>query len=407
MTYTLVIHFARYGPYHYARLKAAAQELQPIGWQVMGLQTAALDATYAWDTQNLADSAPSLTTAFPNRVHEEITSAECKQGLFPLLTKLQPDAVAIAGWGSNDALTSLSWCRQHRVRSIVMCESREVDGRRVFWKEWIKRLVIRRFDQAIVGGKSHRDYLVKLGMPAERIRFGYNVVDNAYFREQSSSWRVKDHQHYVNNNPYFLASNRFVQRKNLIRLVQAFAAVMSRANLRSSSTHDLCLVGDGPDRAALLSTCDALGLHIVDCAPWEADPVVSSAANGPKVFLPGFRQIDELPRFYAHASCFVHPAISEPWGLVINEAMACGLPVLCSSNCGAAEELVGDGVNGYLFDPLDTEAITRSLQAFLNLSPDVKASMGASSHLRVERLNSLKSFGNGLLELINDPVSAR
>jgi glycosyltransferase involved in cell wall biosynthesis len=402
MTKTLVIHFARFGPYHHARLKAAMQALQPIGWQVVGLETAGSDATYAWDAENRADFEPPLITAFPNRVHEEISRAECKQGLYPLLSKLQPDAMAIAGWGSNDALTSLGWCRQHGVKSIVMSESREVDGRRVWWKEWIKRLLIRRFDRALVGGKSHRDYLVKLGMSSDRIRLGYNVVDNAFFLGQSSSWRVKDHQLGVAINPYILASNRFVPRKNLIRLVQAFAAVTCTETLDDPGTSDLCLVGDGPERAALLSTCEALGLPVVDSAPWEVNSVVSSAATGPRVFLPGFRQIDELPRFYAHACCFVHPAISEPWGLVINEAMACSLPVLSSTNCGAAEELVCDGVNGYLFDPLNTAAITRCLKTFLNLSPEVRAEMGAASALTLERICPVDAFGTGLRELLSE-----
>jgi Glycosyltransferase len=124
--------------------------------------------------------------------------------------------------------------------------------------------------------------------------------------------------------------------------------------------------------------------------------------EAPRVFLPGFRQIDELPQFYAHACCFIHPAISEPWGLVINEAMACSLPVLSSTNCGAAEELVCDGVNGYLFDPLNTAAITRCLQIFLNLSPELRAEMGAASALTLERVCPVGAFGTGLRELLGE-----
>lgn len=406
MVKCLVIHFARYGPYHLARLDAAVRAIQPLGWKVIGLETSGSDATYSWDITMRDGAGAHVITAFPNRVHEQITLAECKRGLHPLLEKLQPDAVAIAGWGSTDAFVVLNWCRKHRVQAIVMSESREADGTRVWWKEWMKHLLIRRFDRALVGGQSHRDYLVKLGLPAEQIRCGYDVVDNAYFRDQSSGWRAKKHQAGTAMAPYFLASNRFVPRKNLIRLLQAFAAVRLHEPFVHAPIPDLCLLGDGPERPALLSIAEALSLAVVESAPWEVDSELPVAASAPRVFLPGFRQIDQLPRFYAHACCFVHPAISEPWGLVINEAMASSLPVLCSTNCGAAEELVCDGVNGYLFDPLDTAAITRCLEVFLNLSPEAKAEMGAASALTLERVCPVDAFGTGLRELLSEQFPA-
>lgn len=401
MKKTLLIHFARYGPYHYARLRAAVEVLEPLGWQVMGFETAGSDTTYAWDQQKGCEFHHHLITAFPKRVHEEITVAECKLVLPPLLAKIQPDAVAIAGWGSTDARVCLDWCRQHGVISIVMSETREIDGRRLWWKEWLKSMLIRRFAGALVGGKSHRDYLVKLGILPKQICCGYNVVDNAYFRKESCNWRIKDHESGLCINPYLLASNRFVERKNLTRLVQAFADLGPADSTERGVPIDLCLVGDGPQRAALLSTCAALDLPVVEAAPWDMEPEVSSVRIRPRVFLPGFRQIEELPRFYAHACCFVHPAISEPWGLVINEAMACGLPVLCSANCGAAEELVIGGVNGASFDPLDTASISRVLRSFLTLLPEQKAAMGEASAELIEQRVPTSAFGQGLASILS------
>jgi glycosyltransferase involved in cell wall biosynthesis len=408
MTKTLVLHFARYGPYHYARLKAAAEVIEPLGWQVVGLETAGTDATYAWDETKRGDSERQVITAFPTRVHEEITPRECRRGLHPLLDEIQPDAVAIAGWGSMDARACLDWCRHHHALTIVMSETREADGRRVWWREWLKSRLISHLDGALVGGKSHRDYLVKLGLPKELIRYGYNVVDNAYFRAESAQWRVKDQQLGLVIKPYILASNRFVERKNLIRLVQAYSAV-ARTDVSKygfGAAPDLCLVGDGPEHAKLQSTCQALDLPVVEAAPWEEASDIPFASTGPRVFLPGFRQIEELPRFYAHACCFVHPAISEPWGLVINEAMACGLPVLCSSNCGAAEELLIHGVNGFKFNPLDTVSLFTGIISFLNLSPEQKAAMGESSAHTLDRLYPTEAFGAGLIELIKRPALA-
>ena len=455
---TLVIHFARYGPYHYARLRSAADALAPLDWEVVGLETAGNDATYAWDETRGEEAGPQVITAFPGRVYEEITSAECKRVLRPLLDELKPDAVAIAGWAAADALACLSWCRKNDVRRIVMSETREADGKRVWWKELIKRYLISRFDGALVGGKSHRNYLVKLGMPADRIAFGYNVVDNAYFREaclkvrKSEGLKVReeeigdgglgtgDREQDANSSSqlsafqfsaftpkYFLSSNRFIERKNLARLIEAYSIYIqkSKFNHHQSSIWHLCLLGDGELKADLHAQCHRLGLHVIESAPWELTSPTSKIENHQSsisnqrsasslttdhrpptsglVFFPGFRQIDELPRFYANAACFVHPALEEPWGLVLNEAMACGLPILSGDNVGAAEELVDDGVNGWIFDATDVGAMEECLARVSALDEEARAAFGQASERILEARCPTEAFGRGLADLLIAP----
>jgi 1,2-diacylglycerol 3-alpha-glucosyltransferase len=104
----LLIQFARFGPYHHARLKSAADALAPLGWEVLGLETAGNDLTYAWDETRGEEADLQVITAFPGRVHEEITSAECKRVLRPLLDELKPDALAIAGWAGPPNPTFLT-----------------------------------------------------------------------------------------------------------------------------------------------------------------------------------------------------------------------------------------------------------------------------------------------------------
>lgn len=412
----LLIHFARFGPYHHARLRAARDVLAPLGWEVYGLETAGTDATYAWDENKPDSERVRVITAFPGRVHEEITAAECRNGLPPLLDALAPDAIAIAGWANPDALACLSWCRKNDVRRIVMSETREADGKRVWWKELIKRYLIARFDGALVGGKSHRDYLMKLGMPAEKVRFGYNVVDNAYFAEECLKVR-KSKVDGQEEQPYFLASNRFIDRKNLSRLIEAYSSYNQQTTIKNphSSIWPLCLLGDGELRSAHIARCLELGLQVKESAPWESDltpdsstphslptPLATSGParrSSPTVYFPGFRQIDELPRFYAHAGCFIHPALEEPWGLVINEAMACGLPILSSDNVGAAEELVDDGVNGWRFDATDVGALADLMSRISGFEFPLSNFSSASRRILEERAPTI-AFGKGLEGLL-------
>lgn len=447
----LLIHFARYGPYHHARLRAAHGVLAPLGWEVIGLETAGTDATYAWDENKPVSDGLRVVTAFPGRVHEEITAAECRNALPPLLDALAPDAIAIAGWASPDALTCLSWCRKHDVKRIVMSETREADGKRMWWKEWIKRYLISRFDGALVGGKSHRDYLVKLGMGVEKISFGYNVVDNGYFSEKTQDFKTQDPREEgdsqgagvrghgadvvnlpidrpsvssslltdhcsLGTSPYFLASNRFIERKNLARLVEAYGAYARRGQESGdrsqesgdSTTWPLVLLGDGELKPALIAKCHALGLQVIETAPWDSSltpdpcrlPPVSSSPTPGIVFFPGFRQIDELPRFYAQAGAFVHPALEEPWGLVVNEAMAGGLPILSGNNVGAAEELVDDGVNGWTFDATHVAEMADCLMRVSALDDEARAACGQASVRILEERCPTEAFGRGLAEII-------
>jgi glycosyltransferase involved in cell wall biosynthesis len=102
------------------------------------------------------------------------------------------------------------------------------------------------------------------------------------------------------------------------------------------------------------------------------------AAAGPRAFFYGFRQIAENPVFYALADSFVLPSAYEEWGLVVNEAMACGLPVIVSRTAGCAEDLVRDGENGFRFEPTSASELAACL-ARLDESPSLRVLMGERS----------------------------
>jgi len=95
----------------------------------------------------------------------------------------------------------------------------------------------------------------------------------------------------------------------------------------------------------------------------------------------------------------VHPALEEPWGLVVNEAMASGLPVICSRTTGAAE-LVEEGMNGFLFDPCETEALATLLVRVANMSSEERSAMGNCARRALRKSVPVSAFGVGLLKLL-------
>jgi glycosyltransferase involved in cell wall biosynthesis len=123
------------------------------------------------------------------------------------------------------------------------------------------------------------------------------------------------------------------------------------------------------------------------------------------VHLPGFKQYEELPAWYAAAGAFVHASTSEQWGLVVNEAMAAGLPVLVSNRCGCAPELVREGVNGFTFNPNDEEALANHLLHVSSMSPGARKEMGRASQQIITSL-APEQFGKGLLAAAQQAVKS-
>jgi glycosyltransferase involved in cell wall biosynthesis len=100
---------------------------------------------------------------------------------------------------------------------------------------------------------------------------------------------------------------------------------------------------------------------------------------GGQVNFAGLKTAKETVLYYAFAGCFVLPSTREPWGLVVNEAMASGLPVIVSSRCGCVEDLVEPGGNGFLFDPAHDGELTDRMLTIAESSPRVIGKMGQRS----------------------------
>ena len=201
----------------------------------------------------------------------------------------------------------------------------------------------------LVSGTASASYVRGLGF-AGPVRTGYDVVDNEAFAHGADAARSDG----ADDAPHFLAINRFVARKNLHSLIDAHARYTAAVDAKGDAPWPLVLLGDGPERASLEAGVEARG----------------------QVHFGGFVQVDALPAHYGRAAALVHPALHDQWGLVVNEAMAAGLPVLVSRAAGCAADLVEDGVTGWTFDPNDTDAIADALARIAELPTADRHAMG-------------------------------
>ncbi len=369
--------FLNYGPYHFARLTAAQSLAAGSGWEVVGLSMASHQADYTWQT----DTGDIVITASPHLTLEQVPAKQWRTMLTPILDQVHPDVCAIAGYSHRAMLSLITLCGERDIPWILMSDSQEIDEVRRPCLEWTKSRLVRLASSGLVAGQPHLDYLAKLGLPATETSLGYDVVDNGYFARESAKWR----EHSLPQSSYFLASARFIPKKNLFRLLEAYSLASQPHTANGQSPWPLVLLGDGDLKSKLLAHAAKLGLKIIEHSPWELETLnlkPATRASQPTVYFPGFRQIDELPRFYAHAGAFVHASTSEQWGLVVNEAMACGLPVIVSNRCGCAPDLVQDGVNGWTFDPYSVEALAPLMDRVSSLPETARTTLGeASRHI--------------------------
>jgi glycosyltransferase involved in cell wall biosynthesis len=124
------------------------------------------------------------------------------------------------------------------------------------------------------------------------------------------------------------------------------------------------------------------------------------AGLGSLVRFPGFQQYPDLPAWYGLAEALVLASESDQWGLVVNEAMAAGLPVIVSSRCGCAPDLVREGENGLVFDPGGPSSIAEALGAVAQMDAPRRAAMGARSRQLIAAF-SPEDFALGLRAAID------
>jgi 1,2-diacylglycerol 3-alpha-glucosyltransferase len=349
---------------------------------IVGVEACGAEGTYAWESVEGADAFTRLTLTARGEGSHEWRRRLASQ-MEKALNETRPDVVAVPGWSFTDALCGLGWCARIGIPAIVMSDSHGGGERRSWWKEEPKRRVVSLFSSALVAGRPHADYLIQLGMPRERIFLGYDAVDNGYFEdkaEESRNQKAESRNKFGLPERYFLASARFIEEKNLLRLIQAYARYRTLCEKSVLSgpvvPWSLVLLGDGPLRDSLSSQLSTLNLH-------------------GHVQMPGFKQYPDLPTYYGLASALILPSVSETWGLVVNEAMASGLPVLVSNRCGCVPDLVQDGVNGFTFDPLDVEALAQLMFKISAFQPFRLSAFGDASRTIISEWGP-ERFANGL-----------
>lgn len=230
------------------------------------------------------------------------------------------------------------------------------------WKEWLKRTMFTSIDGVITPGHDGRVYAYRCGTPADKIFLVPHTIDVERF--STGSAQARQHRDATRarlgvTGCTFIYVGRLWRGKGLQFLLEAFGATQRRSRAPVS----LLFVGDGPDESRLRRYAADLKL-----------------AN---VVFAGFQSSADLPDLYAASDVFVFPTLGDPYGLVLDEAMACSLPLISTSAAGELELRIDQGRNGLIVQPGDSAALAAAMSK-LEREPDLRSEMGRLSRTMVE-----------------------
>lgn len=294
------------------------------------------------------------------------------------------DAFIVVGWYLKTFWQAIRACRRAGVPILVRGDSQLRTPRPLLKRlamEVRQRWLLRQFDGFLYVGERNREYLAHYGVPPEKMFFAPHFVDNEWFRgkaeierkrkaEIRKRWGIPEEAFCV------LFCGKFISKKRPMDLVEA-ARILTAENAKSAKENSkqpvhLLFAGSGEIGAQLRANCNVIfdAERPVEKQKVESRKQKSSISNlpssmsaRPRATFAGFLNQSELPPAYAAADVLVLPSDGgETWGLVVNEAMACGLPAIVSDAAGCAPDLIDEGRTGFTFALGDTAQLAQRLK---------------------------------------------
>ena len=296
------------------------------------------------------------------------------RGLGGALRQTSPDAIVCGGYNYLASWQALWWARSRHIPFLLWSESNLHDLRHEHKAvEFLKNEFLRRCGGFVVSGLAAREYLRTHGIEDRFVYTAPNAVDNALFAAAAAKARQDpDATRSSLSLPsrYFLFIGRLVKEKGVFDLLAAYAKL--EKDVRRGI--GLVFAGDGEVRPELEEQARAVSPGVIRFA--------------------GFVHREHLAKYYALADALILPTHTDTWGLVVNEAMACGLPIVVSRVAGCVADLVDEGWNGFLCAPGDATSLAVAMKKLAD-SPELCTTMGANSAQRISQY-SPQTWAEGL-----------
>lgn len=292
------------------------------------------------------------------------------KGLYKYISEIKPEVIISEGFFQFTPWAVL-YSFIHKIPLIIAYERTAHTERNCPFYRRLYRKIINLFVSGyVVNGVLSKEYLISLGAKPDRIYTGAMCADSFHLAQSVRNFSASEKASLkqtlnVDQRGYlYIYVGRIIELKGVIYLLKAWEKHILKHNYDK-----LLIIGDGilqHDYKHQFSSCNSI------------------------VFT-GSIDYADIYKYYAIADVFVIPTLEDNWSLVVPEAMACGLPIACSIYNGCYPELVHDGINGTLFDPLKEETILTALDYFHSV--DLKTFGAASARIEAD-FNPKKTADN-------------
>jgi len=312
-------------------------------------------------------------------------NALLNRGVGRALAAASPDVILCGGYSYIASWQALLWARSRSIPFLLWSESNRQDLRRGHaLVEFLKGEFVRRCDGFVVPGRSAREYLRSQKIKETSIFTAPNAVDNDLFGSAAATARREAgarRRELGLPDRYFLFVGRLVPEKGVFDLLSAYAKLDDAVRQQVG----LVFVGDGVSRRKL-------------------EEQAASIMPG-RVRFSGFAHREQLAEYYALAQALILPTYTDTWGLVVNEAMACGLPAILSRAAGCGADLMKESWNGLLVPPKDVAALTEAMASLAN-RPDLCVTMGANAVQHISHYSPAE-WATGVARAVETTAGAR
>jgi len=326
----VLIIYEHCSPHQVTAVEHSRQMFQNQGHELIPLELYYGSTDYTW-TLHDKQRPEQWLCLYPDK--KKVSDFKLFQAVRDKVKKLGIDVLVVNGWYGNYVRWMVLLKRWLRCRMVMVSDSVYWDVPRSWIKELSKKWMLRGIDAGFVAGAPQANYLQSLGMAAHQLSLGCDVVDNDLYSSIPLRSNPSGRKIVIGT------AARLVPKKNLSSAMRAFDAV--RWN-HSELTLEWRIAGQGPLEAELKQLAQEL--------------------QAPVAFQ-GFVGYYDMPGFYQQLDLYWQPSLSEPWGLVVNEAMAAGLPIVVSDRCGCAHDLVTSS-NGWIHQ-LSEQGTTECLEQAL------------------------------------------
>ena len=284
-------------------------------------------------------------------------------GISRKIKDYKPDAVVLMAWVNVTWWVAIIASLVYRIPFLYMTDANIADEvLKSRWKTWLKRIVLshgifRLASGFLCAGTSNRKLYQHYGVDDERLfpfvySWGYKKLRDMQADLKAQRPNLRRDLGIPEDSKVILYCGRFSPEKNVEQLLNAYEKIQSPKSY-------LALVGDGELRGEFQEIVKSRGLESV------------------KFF--GFQNRIDIAKFYAVSDLLVLPSKRETWGIVVNEALCFGLPVIVSDKVGSGPELISHGENGYIFPEGHTHDLADKIQTIINLPPDAAQAMSERS----------------------------